>query len=322
MSTRPPLAIAILVLLIAIALAGCSSVSNDPDGDGLPNEIEDQFGTDPNNPDTDGDGLTDFQEAVEEYYVRQGVDPLKADTDGDGLDDREEAQLYGTNPTRGDTDGDELTDLEEVTLFAEWDCKDEGDPPLCTRLRGLNATNPDTDGDQWPDAQEVPYWLARTGDDRNLTARRSDDPDVDGDGVIDGIDTDPLFDLSIRIRVVEINLTQSFDAEGGANVTLLLRAGLGERTAQVGRVSEGITQLDVSWTHDLDDTGRPTGFQVTTGVEARHDDAEGIRIAGPDPLVVRTLPASDYAFSGTGQQTTTGEHGSLTFSVTLCRDGC
>jgi outer membrane protein OmpA-like peptidoglycan-associated protein len=50
------------------------------------------YHTDPNNPDTDGDGLTDGDE-VKKYHT----DPLKADTDGGGVDDGTEVKR-GTNP--------------------------------------------------------------------------------------------------------------------------------------------------------------------------------------------------------------------------------
>lgn len=62
-------------------------VSLDPDRDGLSNNQELQLGTDPNNPDTDGDGLTDGQEVL-----TYRTDPLQKDTDGDGFGDAEEIQ--------------------------------------------------------------------------------------------------------------------------------------------------------------------------------------------------------------------------------------
>lgn len=59
--------------------------------------------------DTDGDGLTDYQE-VHIYHT----DPLKADTDGDGLSDRDEVITWKTDPLNPDTDGDGYTDGNEV----------------------------------------------------------------------------------------------------------------------------------------------------------------------------------------------------------------
>ncbi len=53
----------------------------DIDGDGLTNEEELALGTDPRNPDSDGDGLNDGAE------VALGTDPLDPDTDGDGVPD-------------------------------------------------------------------------------------------------------------------------------------------------------------------------------------------------------------------------------------------
>jgi hypothetical protein len=65
----------------------------DIDGDGLTNAQENVLGTDPQNPDTDGDGLMDGEE-VNTYTTN----PLLADTDGDGLSDGDEVKVYGTNP--------------------------------------------------------------------------------------------------------------------------------------------------------------------------------------------------------------------------------
>ncbi len=86
----------------------------DDDGDGLSNELEIQWGTDPLNPDTDGDGLSDY----DELFVH-GTNPLLADTDGDGLPDGWEIQ-HGLNPrfndAADDLDGDGLSNLAEY----EW----------------------------------------------------------------------------------------------------------------------------------------------------------------------------------------------------------
>jgi hypothetical protein len=58
--------------------------------------------------DTDGDGLTNEEEAA------LGTDPASADTDGDGLSDREEVNIWHTNPLSPDTDGDGFTDKTEI----------------------------------------------------------------------------------------------------------------------------------------------------------------------------------------------------------------
>merc|ERR1711881_713232 len=77
-------------------------------------------GTDPNNADTDGDGINDGQEVNTD-----GTDPLDScdsvggtplstdDCDGDGLTTAEET-TNGTDPNNEDTDGDGISDGQEV----------------------------------------------------------------------------------------------------------------------------------------------------------------------------------------------------------------
>ena len=63
----------------------------DTDGDTIPDDVEVAIGTDPNNADTDGDFLKDWEEL-------NFTSPLFADSDGDGWDDYAEAITYGTDP--------------------------------------------------------------------------------------------------------------------------------------------------------------------------------------------------------------------------------
>ena len=77
----------------------------DNDADGLNNDQEAEFSTDPNNRDTDGDDLTDGEE------VNQlGTNPLNQDTDDDGLLDGVEVRQGQTDPLNADTDGDGIQD--------------------------------------------------------------------------------------------------------------------------------------------------------------------------------------------------------------------
>lgn len=83
---------------------------SDPDEDELTNAEERFYGTDPNNPDTDGDGYLDGEE------VRDGYDPLgpgKLDSDNDGFPDPDERN-FGSDPFNPDTDGDGYSDGDEV----------------------------------------------------------------------------------------------------------------------------------------------------------------------------------------------------------------
>lgn len=115
----------------------------DSDSDGIDDIIEEYIGTDINKTDTDGDGLTDYQEVVE-----LGTDPLKMDTDDDGIPDYDEdadddgipnGKEYeiGTDPTNNDSDSDGLLDNEELTIY------------------NTNPTNKDTDGDGADDLWEI-----------------------------------------------------------------------------------------------------------------------------------------------------------------------
>ena len=68
-------------------------------------------------PDTDGDGISDYDETHGVFgYV---TDPNVGDTDGDGLSDGEEIHCtfgYCTDPTARDTDGDGIQDYQEIVL--------------------------------------------------------------------------------------------------------------------------------------------------------------------------------------------------------------
>jgi len=95
------------VLRLQVVLSG-STV-----GDGIPDDWKVAHGLDPNDPylameDPDHDGLTN----LEEY--QNGTDPNNPDTDGDGLSDGDEVHIYHTNPLLWDTDGDGISDGVEV----------------------------------------------------------------------------------------------------------------------------------------------------------------------------------------------------------------
>ncbi len=81
----------------------------DFDNDGLSNGKEDELGTDKLIPDTDNDGVFDWDE-VELYES----DPLEPDTDGDELGDYDEIFIWGTDPNQVDTDNDGYGDGVEA----------------------------------------------------------------------------------------------------------------------------------------------------------------------------------------------------------------
>jgi outer membrane protein OmpA-like peptidoglycan-associated protein len=93
----------------AASAAAVAALPKDSDGDGLTDDEEAKRGTDPFNKDTDGDGLTDGDE-VNVYKTN----PLNPDTDFDGLKDGAEVFTYKTNPLDRDTDKGGVADGHEV----------------------------------------------------------------------------------------------------------------------------------------------------------------------------------------------------------------
>ena len=108
------------------------SESGDTDGDGLSDVDEAAYNSDPLNKDYDADGLLDG----DEVYI-YGTDPLNNDSDGDGLLDGEESGSFGTSPATSDADGDGLTDSDEIYTY------------------GTDPAAFDTDGDGVSDGEEV-----------------------------------------------------------------------------------------------------------------------------------------------------------------------
>ncbi len=119
--------------------------SLDSDGDGLPDAIEAQYGTDPNDPDTDKDTMSDGWE------VANGLNPL----DNGESDDAE------NDPSEANSEDAEVQ--EEEDSWPDPDDGPKGDPDrdgLINSVEVLEGTNPrlaDTDGDGLNDKWEVTY---------------------------------------------------------------------------------------------------------------------------------------------------------------------
>ncbi len=168
----------------------------DLDQDGLTNELEDLWGTDPLDPDSDDDGALDGIEvlaystnplnpdtdgggALDGAEIAGHTDPLDPlddletgrDSDGDGLTDAFEEEL-GTDPLVADSDGDGLLDGQEVG-------DTDGDGTI-------DALDPDDDGDGVPTSEE----LGRDTDGDRIPDHQ--DADDDGDGIPTAEDPNPL----------------------------------------------------------------------------------------------------------------------------------
>ena len=98
----------------------------DADNDGIGYREERIHGTDPNDQDTDNDGLSDFDEIRDSWTVT---------AINSQYPDRYPAKVF-SSPVHADYDGDNLSDAQE-------------------KARGLDPFNPDTDGDGNPDNTDV-----------------------------------------------------------------------------------------------------------------------------------------------------------------------
>ncbi len=144
----------------------------DLDGDGLTNAEEDDLGTDPANPDSDGDGIDDWTETDGGIAVDTDadgtIDALDLDSDDDGAGDA----IEGT----GDVDGDGTPNWRDPEDgFDPDDIDGDGIPNDDEVAIGTLPGSSDSDGDGIDDATETDGGLAI---------------DTDGDGVIDALDTD------------------------------------------------------------------------------------------------------------------------------------
>jgi hypothetical protein len=152
----------------------------DADGDGLPDNQEEGAGTNPYNPDTDYDGVTDTDE-----IVITETDPTVTDSDSDGVSDYNEfygttvidTDLYGPCVTPYDWDGDGISDPSDPNpfdaVYNDWD----------------------TDGDYVSDSLDSDPWNPSIWADWNHNGINEDAEapggDDDGDGVANGDDSNP-----------------------------------------------------------------------------------------------------------------------------------
>jgi uncharacterized repeat protein (TIGR01451 family)/MYXO-CTERM domain-containing protein len=144
-------------------------VGVDSDNDGLSDDQEKELGTDPNNPDSDGDGILDGKEAP-------GGQPI--DTDGDGKIDALDT----------DDDGDGILTKDEIADTKNSSVSDDVDGD-----GKLNWLDTDADGDGKSDTDEGREDADGDGIPNYLDPDDKDGPtgDRDGDGVINKDDNCP-----------------------------------------------------------------------------------------------------------------------------------
>ncbi|SVA96075.1 uncharacterized protein METZ01_LOCUS148929, partial [marine metagenome] len=167
----------------AESVIGTGLDNPDHDGDGLLDGEEfygwlDYVGsehrTNPLVQDTDNDDLSDWVEGLGFNDTGFVTDPNDNDTDDDGLLDGEEINDYFTNPTSQDTDGDTLSDFNEI--FAYLFNLSYSDP---TKIDSDNDTMPDPYelANGFDPMKQIDGWLDSDYDgfDRNFDGYLSED---------------------------------------------------------------------------------------------------------------------------------------------------
>ncbi|RNC80984.1 MAG: hypothetical protein ED559_04055 [Phycisphaera sp.] len=160
---------------------GADPLIYDPDQDGAPTIQELCSGTDPNDPDTDDDGILDGREL--QYMTC--TSPFDPDSDGDGLLDGDEVDVYLTDPCDPDSDDDGLTDSFEILNVPSatngngaaailLDPNDED-----TDDDGILDGDEDLDGDNIPNSVEQ-SWSTNPFDTDSDGDGQSDDEEING----------------------------------------------------------------------------------------------------------------------------------------------
>lgn len=225
----------------------------DSDNDGLTDQEEKDLGTNPNSADTDGDGLDDL------YEVLEDLDPLDADVDDDKRSDGDEVnvslviQVNGespyavkSDPTIPDVDADGLVDGDEAAA-------------------GTDPTEADTDGDGTHDAREPALSLnPLVADQRVQVSYTSIDVigtcesfpegslqnDVSGNGEFSGTlsiefpDGTTIDQITLNRASLAINQTYTYDAD---QLLTVVKGGTGFRlfSSTIEEYDTGIIHVDL-----------------------------------------------------------------------------
>lgn len=181
----------------------------DTDNDGLGDMQDLLLGTDPRNPDSDGDMVSDGDE-----YNKFHTDPTLYDTDFDGVSDGEELFIWHSNPFLKDSDADGLSDYEEIYVYYSNPMDEDSDDDGLTdfeeiKIYGTDPLAEDTDGDGLWDGDEIAYstdpldwdtdddsiaypneygqmtWPMSDGDEVHIYGTNPGISDTDGDGLND-----------------------------------------------------------------------------------------------------------------------------------------
>lgn len=345
----------LVALVVAPALlAGCAgpTAPDDRDNDGLPDAFETgarqitvyragnatvlTVTSDPEVRDTDGDGLTDFEEAS------KATDPSNVDTDGDGLTDGRNVRLDAAlvaakrlvtsrqepglalgeydacsppqlDPTRDDSDRPWADGLRDGAEVAGWSVTVRGS----TYGVASDPCSPDSDNDGLDDGKEH---------------ERGADPgkkDTDDDGVGDALDADPVSNVVVAVRLDRIVLKRDMDPLGGSQLRFTVDAGGVRHQFSKDVARSGEVPLGLNAEADVDDTGLGGRLEVAVLLTVVDDepfpqDDEGVAVDGARPtaeLVYEAL-GGEWSHAGrrvVGSGSVEGNDATLFFTITTLR---
>ena len=204
--------------------------------------------------DSDGDGLSDDEEA------ERGTDPRNPDSDGDGLKDGEEVYRYRTDPLDSDTDDDGYGDGEEVKEI-ESDPLDPLDPP---DGKIIVLTDPATYDESDTETHEVSFRvIGRNGTHSVTISGWPEDGSATGDTALSGIGEAAT---TFSLKALDGNAQTA-----GQGVTLTLESETGytvKWTFKIRNVAPKINSASAS------PNPAPAGAGITFAVDVDDVDAD------------------------------------------------
>ena len=235
------------------------------------------MGTNPIEPDTDNDGLTDGQEDLNKNGIwDEGLEtnPLDSDTDGDEATDGQEQNSLGSDPLDPDTDEDGIEDGREVELM------------LLVGHHCLSPILPDSDFDGLTDKEEI------DGAQGGLYPSFPCASDSDNDNIYDLIETHYTTEPPMDPLQIDWDPLTHPDQDGdGLLDSYELMLGTDERNADTDQ-----DNLDDDEEHFM-----LTDHFITDPLDGDHDNdgildgneggilENGVVVPGPDP----SLPGTD-----------------------------
>ncbi|CAA0115071.1 Uncharacterised protein [BD1-7 clade bacterium] len=295
-----------LYSLSALAFSSEAFEKTDSDGDGIPDDVERNIGSDPTDPndtygdgagtaDTDGDGIPDGLEAYLETLAGGDVD-TSTDTDGDGIPDYLEV-MNGFDPldasmplAQADSDGDGISDAMELILGTDMndasdaDTDQDGVPDAIEAylaenyaISGINKQS-DSDGDGLPDFLEAISGYLPSN--RHSPAANGDS-DEDRDAVVNAVE----WFLEIRLGFGEVAAYSDNDDDGLPDA-LEIRIGSNVSDENSPTVDGNLDNDNDGISNAVEDHLRGLGVDALTRVT----DSDGDLIADIDEVAMGSDP--------------------------------